>query len=140
MVCIYCGKDTEVTNSRLQKKSNQIWRRRKCLTCGSVFTTEETVATGGTLLFRNAKGGIEPFQRDKLFLSVLDSLRHRKTAVSDATALTATIWSRLLPLVQEAGLERDQTVIIAHDVLKKFDKAAASAYQAYHPLRPEFRD
>jgi transcriptional repressor NrdR len=133
MVCIYCGQPTKVTNSRLQKKANQVWRRRQCTVCGAVFTTLEGVDTAQALRVRK-NGAYKPFQRDMLLLSVYDSLRHRKTASEDATALTATIMGRLLPKIREAALERDDIVSSSAEVLGRFDKAAATHYSAFHPL------
>ena len=135
MVCIYCGGETKVANSRLQKKTNQIWRRRLCLACGAIFTTEEQAVTDTSLLFIPKIGRSEPFLREKLLLSVYEALRHRKTAISDATALCDTIWQRLLPYIQSASLDRDHVVQVSSDVLKKFDQAAATTYLAYHPLK-----
>jgi transcriptional repressor NrdR len=132
MVCIYCGSDTQVANSRLQKKVNQVWRRRRCLTCQAVFTTNETVdATQALRIYRN--GQYEPFLRDTLLLSLYDSLRHRKSAVSDATALTATIIAKLYPMVRDATLERNQIADVTSEVLNRFDKVAATHYRAFHP-------
>lgn len=77
---------------------------------------------------------IEPFSRDVLMLSIHDSLRHRKTASADATALTRTIITHLLPYIHEASLQREEIVAIAHEVLNRFDKVAATHYKAFHPL------
>lgn len=133
MECIYCRSETKVSNSRPQKRTNQIWRRRQCLGCGATFTTEEAVVPSKSILVRKMTD-VEPFQRDKLLLSLYDSLRHRKTALADATALADTVWSRTLPLVQEATIQRDDIVREAHAVLKRFDKPAATAYRVFHPL------
>ena len=136
MVCIYCSGETKVTNSRHQKKSNQVWRRRQCLACQAVFSTEEQAVTDTSIIIMSA-GHSEPFSREKLLLSVYDALRHRKTAISDATALCDTIWSRLQGHITEAQLNRDVLVSATSDVLKRFDKAAATTYLAYHPLAPK---
>ena len=133
MVCIYCGGDTKVTNSRGQKKSNQIWRRRQCLNCLAVFSTEERAVTDNSLLFARLKR-VEPFSREKLLLSVYDALRHRKTAITDATALCDTIWHKLPAHIQGAQIQRDDLVKATHAVLQRFDRAGATAYLAFHPL------
>lgn len=132
MLCVYCGSDTQVTNSRHQKRLNQVWRRRKCLNCGAIFSTLEGANTSQALSVLK-KNGLEPFSRDTLFISVYDSLRHRKTVLDDATALTSTIISRLTPLVEDASIDRDVIVTVTTTVLQRFDKPAASHYQAYHP-------
>lgn len=120
-------------NSRHQKRTNSVWRRRKCLSCGAVFTTLEAVDASQALSVRNQRR-YEPFYRDTLLLSVYESLRHRKTAITDATALTGTILGRLYPHVQEAVIDRDEIVKATQETLNRFDKAAATSYAAFHPL------
>ena len=132
MVCIYCQHDTNVINSRLQKKLNQVWRRRRCQNCNSVFTTLETI-NFQTVLAVAHKNAYKPFLRDKLLLSIHESLKHRKSALSDATAVTDTIISKLYANVIDGHIDRQQIIQTTGVVLKRFDKAAATHYQAYHP-------
>lgn len=133
MVCIYCSGVTKVTNSRLQKRANQIWRRRKCLECGAIFSTEEQAITDKSISFQKA-GHLEPFSREKLLLSVYEALRHRKTAISDATALCDTVWSKASLSITDGAIQRDDLVRVTADILKRFDTAGATAYLAFHPL------
>ena len=132
MVCIYCAHETRVINSRPQKRVNRIWRRRTCLACGTTFTSVEGVDLAGTITVKHPKS-LQPFQRDKLLLSVYDSLKHRKTALDDATGLTDTIISKLLPDMQQAVVQRNSIISVTASVLKRFDKVAATYYTAYHP-------
>ena len=134
MVCIYCSGETHVTNSRLQKKTNTVWRRRKCLSCQGLFTSLEGIDYPTSLLFKHSEKRAEPFQRDILFVSVYESCRHRKQAVAQAAALTDTVLGRLRSKIHEASLTRDDVISVTADVLRRFDKAAYSAYLAYHPL------
>lgn len=46
MRCDKCGSKTTVFNSRARSEVNIIWRRRKCLSCSYLFTTEEVVTEG----------------------------------------------------------------------------------------------
>lgn len=132
MVCVYCKQPTNVINSRLQKRANQVWRRRKCVGCNSVFTTIETIDVAQALSVHR-DGRLEAFSRDILLLSIYDSLKHRKTAAADATALSLTILSQLYHLVTGGILERDQIVAISIDTLEHFDSVAATYYKAFHP-------
>lgn len=124
-----------VTNSRQQRRSNKVWRRRQCKACGNVFTTIECPDLASSLLYISATGHLEPFSRDNLFVSVYDSLKHRKRAINDANALTETVISKLSDSVALAQLDRSLVVGTVTDVLKRFDKTAATVYQAYHPLQ-----
>ena len=134
MLCIYCKQETKVINSRPQKRTNRIWRRRTCMSCGTTFTSIEAVDLGGSITVRDIRT-LQPFQRDKLFMSVYDSLKHRKTALEDATSLTDTIISKLYPLMmQDAVLLKSDIIGVSIGVLMRFDKAAATHYQAFHPL------
>ena len=132
MVCLHCGSETQVINSRLQKRSNQVWRRRKCLTCGNVFTTEETINYDGTWMVRSKNGHLQPFSRDKLFLSLYHSCRHRQTAETDASGLTETVIKKLLARSSDGVIDSQMIVSTAQVVLSRFDRAAAVQYNAYH--------
>ncbi len=134
MVCIYCGSKTKVINSRLQKRSNQIWRRRQCLKCQAVFTSNESADLTQLISIRKTHKHLEPFSREILFLSVHDALKHRKTAISDAMGLTDTIINKVCAATQAAVIDQGDLVETAGAILKRFDKAAATHYLAYHPL------
>lgn len=133
MVCIYCSSSTNVTNSRLQKRANQVWRRRQCTSCGANFTTHEVVDLGSAIAVEHSLKDIQPFSRDRLFTSVYDSLKHRPDALGDATALTLTIIGQLLPHVNKGRLDRDIITTVTNAVLERFDGAASTVYSAYHP-------
>jgi transcriptional repressor NrdR len=133
MLCVYCGGDTQVINSRLQKRVNNVWRRRKCPGCGAIFSTTESPDASQALTIRKDKQ-LSPFVRDNLFISVYDSLKHRKDALNEATALTATIVSNLYPLAEAAVIDRAVVVTITSTILGRYDKVAATHYAAFHPL------
>lgn len=133
MVCIYCGGKTQVTNSRPQKRLNRTWRRRECLECGAIFSTSEAADYEGSIVVRPREHGKpQPFSRDKLFASLYKCLGHRKTAVTDAGALTDTIIAKLLRSTTEAALNPVEIIAVTHETLTNFDTAAAVQYQAYH--------
>jgi transcriptional regulator NrdR family protein len=139
MVCIYCGKDTGVTNSRPQKRLHQVWRRRACKSCGAIFTTNETVDFSTSLVVRRPAGGVVPFNRDQLFVSVLAAVGHRDAPIADAGALTATITSKLLHGTNTAVVGSADIITAAVQVLTNFDKDAAVQYAAYHkPSKVKF--
>jgi transcriptional repressor NrdR len=131
MVCIYCGGETKVTNSRAQKRANAIWRRRECLDCGAVVTTLEKIdlETAVSVL---AERRSEPFSRDKLLISIFESCRHRKDAHEVAPRLTDTVLKQLEPQISAAALTLDQIVATTSKVLGRFDEAAGVYYRAYH--------
>lgn len=132
MVCIQCGQNTEVSNSRHQKRANRVWRRRKCLSCGSVFTTQEQALYQASWLVKGKKSSLTPFSRDKLFLSLYKSCQHRKHAVSDAGGLADSIIGLLSRQVQSGMIDSSAIKSTVSVALSRFDKAASTHYQAYH--------
>lgn len=132
MVCIYCGGKTQVINSRLQKRLNRTWRRRECVQCHAVFTTEETADLHTSIAVQMASATLCPFNRDKLFASVFKSLGHRANPIDDASALTDTIIAKVLGQTAKAVIDPAYIAHTAYDTLERFDKAAGVQYRAYH--------
>jgi len=132
MVCIYCDSPTKVSNSRPQKRRYQVWRRRTCTRCGATFSTLETVDFSTGIVIRGKDGTLSPFSRDRLFVSILQAVGHRRDGLSDASGLTTTIASQLLRSTETALIESSQITKTAAIALKRFDSAAAVQYVAYH--------
>ncbi len=139
MVCIFCGHRLAVSNSRAQRKLNQVWRRRQCTDCGALFTTNELVDLSKSLRVQYTTKRLEPFQRDILFTSLYEACKHRKQPAKDAAALTDTVIARMFRKKYGVIVARDQLCIIATAVLQRFDRAAMVHYRAYHPVRLEIR-
>ena len=136
MVCPYCSQPTEVRNSRHQKLSNAVWRRRGCTGCSAVFSTTEVINLEQSFVYQDPTSHhTVAFNRDLLFSSILASCGHRTSAVEDATHLTGTILTKCLTAQAKPGVITRGTVIeSALVVLRNFDTAAATHYAAYHPL------
>jgi transcriptional repressor NrdR len=132
MVCVYCGHETRVTNSRLQKRSNQVWRRRQCEACKAVFTTHEHVDLTQALLV-NYKGSQKPFLQDLLFTDVLFALQDRKDVYTAAREVTSTVIQKLLKHTDNPLFTPKVISKVTSDVLKRFDKRAHLRYSAEHP-------
>ena len=132
MICIYCGGETKVINSRHQKRNNQVWRRRQCLVCQSVLTTHEAVELESALSV-NEHGVLRPFLPDLLLKELMSALQDRKDAYTASGEVLATIIRKLLDLPQKpVYLPRDISKTTA-EVLKRFDKQAYLRYLADHP-------
>jgi transcriptional regulator NrdR family protein len=127
MRCPYCQSDTNVTNSRSSKKYPEVWRRRRCKACDSLWTTREYIDLSSSHQVRTRHKRLRAFSRDILFLSVKDSLSHRKTSTEDASALTDTILERILA-EKSAVIETTTIISATHEVLFKFDRTAAAVY------------
>lgn len=132
MVCPYCGQKTHVTNSRHQKRNNQVWRRRQCANCLVVFTSLETLDLGGSLMVEK-NGALRPFVNDFLFVEVLMSLSDRKSPYIDARELTNTIIQELLKQPNLPVISTKAIGVTTAGVLRRFDKRAWHRYTAEHP-------
>lgn len=132
MVCIQCHQKTQVINSRHQKRPNTVWRRRSCTKCTLIFTTTETADYSALWAVMASSGRLNPFSRDKLLLSIYNSLQHRKTAISDAAGLVDTIITKLSTTVSEGSLKSTSIRTITQVALNRFDIVASTHYQAFH--------
>lgn len=132
MVCIYCGSGTRVTNSRLQRRHNQVWRRRQCKACRAVFTTHELIDLTQTLLV-DSGASANPFLPDLLFSDLLFALKDYKDPYVAAREITSTVVQKLLQIHDQPVFTPKQISKTAAEVLKRFDYRAWLRYIADHP-------
>lgn len=137
MVCLQCSSETQVINSRPQKRTNQVWRRRRCILCDSVFSTQEVPDYSKSIVVGDPANAtrrqqLAAFERDKLLVSIYKSLTHRSDPLRDAGGLCATIITKVAATAHNGVVDRQiiiQTTIVA---LTRFDTLAAQHYQAMH--------
>jgi transcriptional regulator NrdR family protein len=77
---------------------------------------------------------LEPFSRDKLFMSLYESCKHRPTALTDADGLADTVMQHVLQHLNEGVVGREEIAAISTAVLERFDRTAATIYSAYHKV------
>jgi transcriptional repressor NrdR len=133
MVCLYCKSPTSVSNSRHQKSLNQVWRRRQCTECGAIFTTHEVYDHASSLALQTRDGKLQPFKKERLFLSILKTCEHRNNELDDAVAITETVMTKLLRTISSGAVFVDSVVLFTYETLLNFDKASAVRYAALHP-------
>jgi transcriptional repressor NrdR len=133
MICIYCEGETKVINSRLQRRNNQVWRRRQCLVCQSVFTTHEVVEYESALsVIKNGQNAA--FLPDLLLMELNECLKHRKDVHTASREILGTIIRKLLSLPQSPLFEPSDITKVASEILKRFDRRAYLRYCANNPL------
>jgi transcriptional repressor NrdR len=131
MVCIYCGNNTKVTNSRPLKADNAVWRRRKCQNCSAIFTTKELIYLEQAIRVSKKDGSIEPFYRDKVFLSIFKTVDHLSNPVNIATALSNTVLRHMYKVGSSAVISSEQITMLCAQVIKRYDAAAGVRYLSY---------
>jgi transcriptional repressor NrdR len=132
MVCVYCSGNTEVINSRMQKRNNTVWRRRKCRVCQAIFSSREETQYNAVWLIKTKDAQLSPFLRDKLFLSLYRSCQHRSSSLKDAAALAETVTANLIGRTDSGVLDSLTIKQAAQVALNRFDKAASTHYAAFH--------
>lgn len=131
MVCLYCGGKTKVFNSRRQRRNNQVWRRRRCLKCLAVFTTQESADLTSTLMVMQ-NGVYKPFLSDLLYTEILLALQDRKNCYIEAREITNTVIRHLLKLPSSPLFELSQISAAAAKVLNRFNRRSYLRYAAEH--------
>lgn len=121
-----------MTNSRLQKRNNQVWRRRECLVCHAVFTSHEVYELESALSVER-NGQISPFLPDLLLKELMTALQDRKDAYTASREVLGTIVAKLLTLPQKPVFSPADITKAVSEVLKRFDKRAHLRYVAEHP-------
>jgi transcriptional repressor NrdR len=141
MVCIYCGKDTKVTNSRYKTRLKQVWRRRQCLKCGANFTTNEVYDLKTALIVIKKDGSTEPFQRDKLLLSIARSLDHIQNSPQTSSDLTDTVLRHMLESQNmKPNISTTDISFYSSRVLKRFNAASSIKYLSFQQKLPSVND
>ncbi len=136
MVCIYCGHETKVYNSRERARNPSVWRRRQCKTCVAQFSTIEQPDFSTALAIVERSEALYPFNRDRLFLSLYRALGHRPDALTSATELTETVIGKIFRSRQQVDGIITARLVATHsyETLKRFDPLAAGSYKAYHQV------
>lgn len=134
MICLYCGRDTDVYNTRTRVRNPSVWRRRRCTACRAEFTTLEKPDYSSSLVVRGVRGKLYPFKRDKLLMSLHKALGHRQDALDSASELTEVVIGKLLrqKKAMDGVLSMRDLASMAHLTLSRFDPMAATTYLAYH--------
>lgn len=133
MNCLFCDGDTAVSNSRLQKRENNVWRRRECKSCGTVFTTIEKADLSYSIRVASEAQNepLKPFFRSKLQISIYKCCKHLEQPEIVSDELTNTVIAKLIRK-KTALLKKQDITRVTLDVLHHFDKAAAVQYKAFH--------
>jgi transcriptional repressor NrdR len=133
MVCPFClHKKTDIYNTRKTGGGATVWRRRRCLSCQSAFTTQEHFDPSGVWKIKGNKK-TRPYSRATLSMSILRACDHRSNQDDAAWYLFQTVEQKLTPLLDEKRTLTTHAVIeTVAGVLKRFDAAAYVKYISTH--------
>ncbi len=137
MICIKCtSQNTNVVNSRLQKKTSLVWRRRQCAHCKSVFTTHETPRPNEYYLVHSSKETTpRPYNLGRLVISIGECFSHDPERGKETAIWLAQSVERQIATFSEDELVTSSIIAhLTHTTLKRYDAVAAVQYAARHHL------
>ena len=136
MRCPFCGySESRVIDSRPTDEGNSIRRRRESLSCGSRFTTYETVESLPIIVVKK-DGSRETFDRSKLLGGLVKACEKRQVPLSRLEKLVADIEQYISnSLTRE--VKSEYIGELAMNELKKIDEVA---YVRFASVYRQFKD
>ena len=136
MKCPFCGyTESKVVDSRPTDEGSSIRRRRECLSCGSRFTTYETVESLPIIVIKK-DGSRETFDRSKVLSGMLKACEKRQVPLNRLEKAVTDIEQTLSnSLTRE--VKSDDIGQLTMDQLKKIDEVA---YVRFASVYRQFKD
>ncbi|MBC8212440.1 MAG: transcriptional repressor NrdR [Gammaproteobacteria bacterium] len=98
MKCPFCGTpDTRVVDSRLANESNQVRRRRECVSCETRFTTYESPLLNMPMVIKN-DGSRDTFDEQRVRNGMLRALEKRPVSAEQIEDAMSHIKTQLIAL------------------------------------------
>ena len=132
MKCIFCGKETRVTDKRESPEGTR--RRRECLKCKKRFTTYEKPEKKEIIVVKK-DGRREKYSREKIKGGIIKACEKRPISTEKIDKTINEIEEKLLSYGKEVKTEKIGDVIM--NKLKKLDKIA---YIRFASVYREFKD
>ena len=132
MKCIFCGKETRVTDKRESPEGTR--RRRECLKCKKRFTTYEKIEKKEIIVVKK-DGRREKYSREKIKGGIIKACEKRPISTEKIDKTINEIEEKLLSYGKEVKTEKIGDVIM--NKLKKLDKIA---YIRFASVYREFKD
>ena len=136
MKCQSCGHlKTRVLDSRPGKDNNHIRRRRYCPECDGRFTTFERLEENLPLVIKR-DGRVEPFERNKMLVSVRQSCSKLPVAEGHVHRMLGRIESR----IQESRRRKLSSQVLGDWVAAALLELHPAAYIRYSIVHRQIQD
>ena len=136
MKCPFCANpDTKVVDSRPDKDSSAIRRRRECEACQKRFTTHERVEEVLPQI-QKKDGRREPFDRSKVIAGIKKACEKRPVSVDTIERLVDRLETRL----QESGEREVPSTVIGEWVMNELHDTDEVAYVRFASVYRSFKD
>lgn len=129
MRCPFCKQSTKIYNSRANKTTHETWRRHRCNSCKSTFTTREKIDWSKSTIVK-ASEVTRNYSYGILLSSILTASSVAGIPATDAIDLSNTVEQQLIAegffekTQQESSFIRNACI----SVLKRYDKHLAIHY------------
>lgn len=136
MKCPFCGEiDNKVIDSRLNKDSNVIRRRRECLECSRRFTTYEHIEEIPIMIIKK-DGRREVFSRDKIRFGIKKACEKRNISMNIIEDFIDDIERDL----RETGEKEIPSTDLGEKTMIKLHEMDDVAYVRFASVYREFKD
>ena len=136
MKCPFCGTpDTRVVDSRLAADSNQVRRRRECVSCEARFTTYESPLLNMPMVIKN-DGSRDTFDEQRVRNGMLRALEKRPVSAEDIEDAMSHIKRQLAALDAREVKSRQ----IGDMVMRELQKLDHVAYIRFASVYLSFED
>lgn len=138
MYCPSCHtEDTHVIDTRVIAEGAAIRRRRGCVKCAFRFSTIEEIELLSLEVIK-ASGVHEPYDRDKLFLSMKLPLSKRPVSPERIRRVVHAIEQEIQTIARNNSIQTKDIGALVMKHLKKIDKVAyvryASVYKSFDDI------
>jgi transcriptional repressor NrdR len=136
MKCPFCGfVDTKVVDSRPDKDSSAIRRRRECESCSKRFTTHERVEEVLPMILKK-DGRREPFDRGKVIVGIKKACEKRPVSIEVIERLVDRLETRL----QESGEREVPSTVVGEWIMNELHDTDEVAYVRFASVYRSFKD
>ena len=136
MKCPFCSfVDTKVIDSRPDKDSSAIRRRRECESCSRRFTTHERIEEVLPMILKK-DGRRESYDRGKVIGGMKKACEKRPVSINDIEDMANRLETRLL----ESGEKEIPGTVIGEWIMNELHDVDEVAYVRFASVYRSFRD
>lgn len=132
MKCIFCAKETKVTDKRESPEGTR--RRRECLKCKKRFTTYEKPADSDIFIVKK-DGRRERFLKEKLKNGLIKACEKRPIPIQEIDKIIEDVEERL-----RRGSKEVRSEMIGKMVMNRLKKLDKIAYIRFASVYKDFQD
>ena len=129
MKCPFCTQSTKIYNTRSHKTTHETWRRHRCTSCESTFTTRENIDWGSSITVETSYS-VNDYSYGTLLASIVTAATQANLPAQTAIDLANTIQQHLVAdnFFAVSPQKSQKIKDVAISVLSRYDKNLAIHY------------